>query len=169
MIRIINANTMITYKHLIGHGHAINELKFHPLQPFILLSAAQDHALRLWNIQSGVCIAIFGGVEGHRDQVLSADFNIDGNRIITCGMDHSLKLWRLDKLPISKAIESSYKFNPDTSSKSFSTILEHYPDFSTRDVHKNYVDCVKWIGEFILSKVKLIIFRDNPIFQLTIP
>jgi len=67
-------------------------------------------------------------------------------------MDHSLKLWRLDTDAMEKAIKDSYGFLASKSNRPFGTVQDNFPDFSTRDIHRNYVDCVRWLGDFVLSK-----------------
>ena len=69
-----------------------------------------DHALRYWNLKTSVCVAIFGGVEGHRDEVLSADFNPSGTLILSCGMDHSLKVWDMEIPELRNVVQESYKY-----------------------------------------------------------
>ena len=50
------------------------------------------------------------------------------------------------------AIKLSYTHSTLKAKKIFPTELCHFPEFSTRDIHRNYVDCCKWFGDFVLSK-----------------
>ena len=45
------------------------------------------------------------------------DINLEGTLVISCGMDHSLKIWRLDKPRIQNAIEESYKYCANKTNK----------------------------------------------------
>ena len=123
IVRLFSPSNMTCIRHFVGHGNAINEVKFHPTDPNLLLSVSKDHALRLWNVKTEHNIAIFGGVEGHRDEVLGADFNMTGTKIISCGMDHSLKVWRFDTDSIKEAIELSYTHDTVSTKKAFPTEL----------------------------------------------
>lgn len=64
------------------------------------------------------------------------DFDLNGNRIMSCGMDHSLKLWRLDKETMKETIKNSYVWNPNRVTRPFECLKENFPDFSTRDIHR---------------------------------
>ncbi|RWS14956.1 polycomb protein EED-like protein [Dinothrombium tinctorium] len=151
IIRLISPASMECTKHFKGHGNSINDLKVHPFEADLLLSVSKDHSIRLWNIRTDICIAIFGGVEGHRDEVLCADFHLKGNKIVSSGMDHSLKIWSMENENIQAAIKESHSFNTQAG-RSFKTQKQHFPIFTTRDIHRNYVDCVQWFGNFVLSK-----------------
>ncbi|XP_055312080.1 polycomb protein esc-like [Sitodiplosis mosellana] len=142
-------------EHLIGHGGALNQLKVSPRKPFLLASASKDHSIRLWNIETKACIATFHAIEAHRDEVVSIDFNRDCTRLVSGGLDHMIAIWDLTVPEIANTIEKSKRYNVNLSSQAIKTAYHPFPMFSTRSLHSNYIDCVQWHNEFIISKSNL--------------
>lgn len=165
VLRVINVQQGTVHKSLIGHGEAINDLKIHPRDSALLITASKDESLRLWNLRTGSTVAVFAGLKGHRGEVVHVDFNCDGSKFASCGIDNSVRIWELfDDDNVVAAIKESHKaadlgvkdtyvYIDETGTRKKTKVpISQFPYFVTRKVHKHYVDCVMWVGNLLLSK-----------------
>ncbi|VDD84447.1 unnamed protein product [Mesocestoides corti] len=57
--------------------------------------------------------------------------------------------------------------------KPYPTLLQHFPEFSSRDAHGNYVDCARWFGSLVISKScenAVVVWKPGPLDAgLTLP
>jgi polycomb protein EED len=106
VVRVIDCTKEGVYVNLRGHGGGVNDVKAHPTSPHLLLTASKDESCRLWNMDSKVCIAVFAGALGHRNEVLSVDFKAgldpyDAKEpadvvFVSGAMDNQIKVWSTD-------------------------------------------------------------------------
>ena len=64
-------------------------------QPAFLLSGSKDHTIRLWSIKYLTCLAVFGGAQGHKAEIISLDVDIFGSYIVSGSYDSTIKIWNL--------------------------------------------------------------------------
>ena len=74
-------------------GHGVVTFAWIPGQP-LLLSAAVDGCLRLWDARTGVLV---GGSErqGHTDTILDLSLSADGSMAVTGSEDGTARVWKL--------------------------------------------------------------------------
>jgi polycomb protein EED len=160
VIKVIDVGRRMLFSTLSSHGDDIYDLRFSPADEWLLLSASKDESLRLWNVKTSTCIAIFAGHEGHRDCVLSVGWHPKGNQFVSGGMDTTVKIWNVGNgTNVHEAIIRSYtvcgarRWDERVDPKeNFKVAYDQMPIFSTNKVHTNYVDTVQYVGDIILSK-----------------
>ena len=150
-IQIIDVESGSRIRSLVGHGGDVNHLAIHPNAPHILASVSADYTLRLWNLKSSYeaepCVAIFAG-EGHRQPVLWCAFHPNGRWIFTSGLDCAICLWAVPDLSEIDVALATDEMPPKPK-----TI--YHPHFYSTEVHHNYVDCVQFYGDLVLSRCSL--------------
>lgn len=162
-VKAINVTHNEIHGCFIGHGNAVNDIKVHPVDQNLVLSASKDESIRMWNLKTNVCIAIFCGQSGHRDEVLRVAIHPLGNCFASGGMDSTIKIWNLEHSSIRFLIKKSYQNAVKSESEPAEFI--QFPEFSTNLVHNNYIDSVNWYGNFILSNAvsdKICLWAPNP-------
>lgn len=133
IIKIVNVSEYCFDGFLRGHGGSVTDLKVHTRDSKTIFSASEDTTIRMWNARSKRCLAIFGGVVGHKDYVLSIDVSICGKRLVSSGTDCTIKLWNIP-VPDSECLVSIY-----------------IPIYSSSRIHKSYIGCVRFYGELVVS------------------
>ncbi|KAL6173345.1 hypothetical protein ACJQWK_00901 [Exserohilum turcicum] len=140
-IKLLNARTGQLSSTLIGHGDSVNDLAISPVDPTILASVSIDHSLRLWSLDPAHEKQPLGAIcygQGHKDQVLTLSYHPKGRYILTAGMDTKINLW---------AVPDDIKAHAGTDKPA----VVHYPHFSTTEIHTDFIDCVQWYNDLVLS------------------
>lgn len=78
---------------LRGHTHFVVSVCFSH-DGRLLASGSWDQTIRLWEVETGRCLAVFGGDLG---QVVSICFSPDGALLASGGFDHAIRLWDIQK------------------------------------------------------------------------
>ncbi|KAF2094312.1 WD40 repeat-like protein [Rhizodiscina lignyota] len=141
-INVLNVTTGQLVRTIIGHGAAINDLAISPQSPYVLASASNDHTVRIWNLDPALekfsCAAICAG-EGHTDGILACAWHRSGRYLLSGGHDAIVNMWVIPDIP-------------DENSGTDHVTTIHYPHFTTNEVHSDYVDCLQFFGDLILSR-----------------
>ena len=159
LIKVFDAHSNRMVKQLCGHKNSIRDLCFLSDGRF-LLSCSDDYSVRLWHVPNHVQIAIFHGMEGHDRPVLCLDVHSSERVFLSGGMDRTVKLWSISDFLLSEMTRATtWDCHVFTSSEGieysttpFPTHLEYKPQFSSEHLHKGFVDCAHFYGNFILSK-----------------
>ncbi|KAK5111678.1 hypothetical protein LTR62_004783 [Meristemomyces frigidus] len=146
-IQVLDIENGTTMRTLTGHGQAINDLATLPTNSMIIASASADYTVRLWsldkNYEEQPCLALFAGA-GHRQPLLACHFHSNGKWMLSAGLDQAVCLWAV---PDPDELERD---RPKSEHSAPKTV--YYPHFHSTEVHANYIDCIVFYGDLIISR-----------------
>jgi WD40 repeat protein len=61
VVRVVDCERETLQRSFVGHGGSVNELRTQSLMPCLVASASKDESVRLWNVETGVCVLVFAG------------------------------------------------------------------------------------------------------------
>ena len=150
-----------------------------------LLCSAAGNELKLWNIDTNACIAVFADLYlSDPIELLTVAWHPTGSKIVAAGghiennqvegIDENnqnmfqIYIWNvLDSDRVHEAIIASSHLPPGSNDRSrFNSLNERFPASKHNDVHTNKVDCVAWVGDLILSKS---VYDDIRLWKPLIP
>ncbi|KAG7834554.1 hypothetical protein KL943_002938 [Ogataea angusta] len=89
LIKLWDSKTGQLVRVLTGHDHLVSGLKFNPADETQLVSCSRDKSVKIWDVVSGWCLRT---IKGHSDWVRKVDVSSNGEYILSCSNDQSVRL-----------------------------------------------------------------------------
>ncbi|TGZ83900.1 WD40 repeat-like protein, partial [Ascodesmis nigricans] len=144
VLKVLNVREGKLQRVLSGHGNEIMCVRTHPQDQDIIVSTGMDATVRFWTLdpkyEKQPCVLILAA-EGARDTILTMGFHDTGRYLLTGGVDRTINMW---------VIPGMDELVPPQPTDKIRTLI--YPHFSTSMVHRDYVDCVAFYGDYIFSR-----------------
>lgn len=143
---------------LKGHGGSINTIQ-NGIDG-VVFTGSEDTSIRMWCLYNKKVICIFGGIAGHRDQVLSLNLSLCKKYLVSSSHDCTIKVW---KVPDKCKDCQLYYFNVHSCDSNV-ILKSHFPIFSSSEIHRTFITCVRFFGEFIVARgttEKFVIFKPD--------
>ncbi|CAF0889131.1 unnamed protein product [Didymodactylos carnosus] len=151
VIRIIDITNQWNPNSLKNAGE-VYHLVFSKTKPNLLVTASKNCTVCLWDVLASINLVIFHGSNGHTDQVICADINDEGTMIASSGMDLTINLWSLTKDEIVKQIQIAEDNRNSSKKRLIKTSRIAFPDAQATSAHENFIDCIKWYDDLIISR-----------------
>lgn len=157
-LRVFDALAGSLFTTLVGHGlGTVNDLSTHPIYPWIVASASMDSSVRIWDLRrwnsphESPCVVICGHGMAHKEGILTVSWHDNGRYMISGGHDHRVCVWVIPDLHPDSTFWT--EISPAGRKRSSAEVrVIYYPHFISSAVHSNYVDCIRFYGDFIVSK-----------------
>ncbi|KAI9892183.1 MAG: hypothetical protein M1814_001642 [Vezdaea aestivalis] len=139
-IKVLDVYEKKLARTLAGSGEAIQDLATSPLNSMVIASCGMDRDVRIWTLdylhirQPMLLIC-----RGHREGVMSIAWHSSGRYLLSGGKDNTINLWVIPELP-------------DTTAGRDSIPVLQYPHFSTSAIHSDWIDCLMFHHDLIISK-----------------
>jgi WD40 repeat protein len=98
----------LDYHHTVAHigDRDATAIVAHPIYPHLLISGNDDGTISIWDLELQTWIA---RIQAHHKEILSIELIAQVNRVISCSVDGSIKVWELPDYTLTEvdSIEST--------------------------------------------------------------
>ncbi|KAG0214739.1 hypothetical protein BGX31_001040, partial [Mortierella sp. GBA43] len=89
-ISVYSTSSLERIKTLVGHPSRVNSVAF--LTRGTLVSGSSDKTVRVWDIETGICLKV---LSGHTNGVSGVAFSRQRDQVVSCSYDRSIRFWDL--------------------------------------------------------------------------